>query len=127
MENRSPAVDRFMDGLTHSHKDTIERLRIAILASDPQLSEQVKWNAPSFVVDGVDRVTFRLQPGDRVQLILHRGVKVRADAADFAFADDSGLITWAAPDRGVVTIEPGSGPADADIVDLVTRWIAVPS
>jgi hypothetical protein len=32
-----------------------------------------KWNAPSFRHAGEDRVTFRLQPGDKLQLIFHRG------------------------------------------------------
>ena len=42
-------------------------------------------------------MTFRLRPGDRLQLVLHRGAKVRDDAADFRFEDDSGLLEWAAP------------------------------
>ena len=86
----------------------------------------MKWNAPSFCYDGVDRATFRLQPGDRCQLILHRGAKVRADSADFRFEDPSGLLEWLAPDRAIVTFRD---LADVDarqaaVVDLVNRWMA---
>ena len=52
-----------------------------------------------------DRITFRLQPGDRVQLVFHRGAKVKGNAATFVFEDVSGLIQWASSDRGVVTFE----------------------
>jgi hypothetical protein len=39
--------------------------RTDVLASDDGITEHVKWNAPSFCYAGVDRVTFRLQPGNR--------------------------------------------------------------
>jgi hypothetical protein len=101
----------------------VQRLRMAILASRDGISESIKWNAPNFRFAGEDRVTFRLKPGDRLQLILHRGAKVR-DASGFAFDDDTGLVEWAAPDRGVVTLTPELADArEADIVRLVCRWV----
>jgi hypothetical protein len=121
----SAGVDAFLAQLDHPFKPAIERLRAAILASNPGISEQVKWNAPSFVYDGVDRATFRLQPGDRLELILHRGAKTRDDVAEFRFEDASGLTEWLTPDRAVVRF---SDLADADakqpaVVDLVNRWV----
>ena len=70
-------------------------------------------------------MTFRLQPGDVVQLVLHRGAKVRADSDTYVFDDPGGLVEWVTPDRGVVRLD---GPADtADklpaIVALVRRWV----
>ena len=90
------------------------------------MTERIKWNAPSFCVEGDDRVTFRLQPGDRVELVLHRGVAKRGDVATFAFADPTGWITWAAPDRGVVVLRDA---ADTDaklagVTALVAQWCA---
>src|SRR5919112_2628857 len=99
MTNRSEEVDLLMRRLDHPLKEGIERLRVAILDSNEGITEHVKWNAPSFCYAGVDRVTFRLQPGNRLQLILHRGAKVRDDAADFRFEDPSGLLEWVAADR----------------------------
>ena len=93
-------VDSFMADLDHPLKAGIEQLRAAILASNDGITEHVKWNAPSFRYADVDRVTFRLQPGDRLQLVLHRGAKVRDDAADFRFEDDSGLLDWVAHGPG---------------------------
>ena len=91
MARRSETVDAFMAALQHPLKAGVERLRSASLASNDQISEQVKWNAPSFCYGGVDRATFRLQPGDRLQLILHRGAKTRDDSAEFRFEDTSGV------------------------------------
>jgi hypothetical protein len=67
----------------------------------------------------------RLHPGDRLQLILHRGAKAGADDL-FRFEDPDKLISWAAPDRGVVNF------ADADdlarksdaLRPVLQRWVA---
>ena len=122
----SSDVDRFLAELEHPLKAGVEQLRAAILASDEAITEHVKWNAPSFCYDGVDRVTFRLRPGDRLQLVLHRGAKVRDDAADFRFDDDSGLLDWVAPDRAVVTFRDLDDVASrrSAVADLVRRWVA---
>jgi hypothetical protein len=49
-------------------------------------------------------VTFRLYPENRVQLVFHRGAKVKSDGGDFAFEDDTGLLRWVADDRAVVAL-----------------------
>ena len=48
------------------HKRGVEQLRVAILDSNDDITEHVKWNAPSFRYAGEDRATFRLFPEDRV-------------------------------------------------------------
>ncbi len=129
MPRRQDDVDGFMAALDHPLGDGVQELRAAILASDPGITEVVKWNAPSFRYAGVDRVTFRLQPGDRLQLVLHRGAAVRDDAADFRFEDPSGLLEWVAADRAVISFRDLADvtaklPA---VVDVVRRWVAVSS
>src|SRR3712207_314131 len=104
MPNRSQEVDRFMESLNHPLKEGIEQLRAAILDSNDQITEHIKWNAPSFRYAGEDRVTFRLYPENRVQLVFHRGTKAKSEAGDFAFEDDTGLLRWVADDRAVVAL-----------------------
>jgi len=118
-------VSDYLSALHHSRRSDVVRIRNAIVAAEPELTETIKWNAPNFVFAGEDRVTFRLQPGDRVELVLHRGVRVRADTGSFVFDDPTGLVSWAAPDRGVIAIPPD---ADLDalvpqIVTVVSAWI----
>ncbi len=111
-----------MKGLNHPLKEEIERLRLAILGSNDRITEHTKWKAPSFCYAGEDRVTFRLYPAERAQLIFHRGAKVKGDAADFAFEDDTGLLRWVADDRAVVALRDAEA-RQRDLVELVNRWV----
>lgn len=90
MATGTGAVDRFLAELEHPLQAEIERLRSIILTADPEISERIKWKAPSFCYRGDDRVTMRLHPPTRLQLVFHRGTKVK-DSADFAFGDTTGL------------------------------------
>lgn len=119
-------VDAFMARFEHPRKGEIERLRQGILALDPPISERIKWNAPSFCnASGDDRVTFSLQPGDRVDLILHRGSKRRDDTDSFTFADPTGRVRWAACDRGILSFSDATDLDGrwTDTIDLVGRWM----
>jgi hypothetical protein len=124
MPKAPESVEAFLAKLDHPRKAEIEAVRAIVLGAVPGLTEQVKWNAPSFGPAGEDRVTMRLQPPTKFQLIFHRGAKPR-DPAGFTFPDPAGLLAWAAPDRGVLdlgdlaTIEARR----AAIADLVARWI----
>lgn len=98
------SVDAYLANLDHPLKDGIVALRQTILGAKRDITEQIKWNAPSFCYGGDDRITFRIPPKPKtdVQLIFHRGAKSK-DSANFQFVDPSGLVQWAASDRGVVT------------------------
>jgi hypothetical protein len=111
-----------MEELDHPLKEEIEQLRAAILDSNDRITEHIKWKAPSFCYAGEDRVTFRLYPEDRVQLIFHRGAKAKSDAADFAFDDDTGLLRWVANDRTVVALRDAEARRPA-LVEVVNRWV----
>ena len=104
-------------------------MREIILSAHPGITEQIKWNAPSFCIDGDDRITFRLQPGDRVQLVFHRGARTRDDAATFSFEDGSGLLEWVARDRALVTFRGRDDVTAkrAAFKDLVRRWMIATS
>ncbi len=125
MPNRSQEVDRFMERLNHPLNEGVEQLRTAILDSNDQITEHMKWKAPSFCYAGEDRVTFRLYPENRVQLVFHRGSKVKSDAGDFAFEDDTGLLRWVADDRAVVALRDVKD-AEAKLpglLEFVNRWV----
>ena len=118
-------VSRFIAASTHPRKAEIEELRRAILASNDSVTERIKWNAPSFGYGDTDRVTFRLQPGDRVELIFHRGAKVRADADEFRFEDPTGLLQWASPDRAILAVADAEDlkAKRGEIVRVVNLWL----
>ncbi len=117
-------VGTFLATSAHSRLDEVRALRQALLDGIPGLTERIKWNAPSLGPDGTDRLTFRLQPGDRVELVLHRGAAVRG-ADGFAFDDPDGLIAWSTPDRGVIVVRDAVDLAErtTSIVATCRRWV----
>ena len=119
------AVDAYLDELQHARKAEVAALRLVILSAVPDLVERIKWNAPSFGLGDDDRITMRLHPGDRLQLVLHRGAKAGADDF-FRFEDPDRLIAWAAPDRGVVTFKDADDLASksAALSEALRRWVA---
>lgn len=124
LANRSAEVDAFMHTLAHPLTESVQNIRLGILASDARVTEHIKWKAPSFCRDNDDRVTFQLRHPQRIQLIFHRGAKVK-DIAGFTFADTSGLIQWAATDRGIVTFAIAEDVAARkdDLLSLILRWM----
>lgn len=120
----SAEVDRFMQTLDHTRKEEIERVRRIILDADERITEQIKWKAPSFCFQGDDRVTLRLQPQNRLQLIFHRGAKVK-DSTNFVFDDSTGLLQWITPDRASITFRSLQEIAEreAALKKVVAQWM----
>lgn len=117
-------VDEFMGLLDHPLKGVVVAIRQLILDSNPAISEQIKWNAPSFCINGDDRVTFNLRPQDKVQLIFHHGAKPK-DTTGFVFEDHTGILKWQAPDRAIATFTSTHefGERASDFEALVQRWM----
>lgn len=124
MSKDTEKVDQFLRELQHSRKDEVMRVRSIILAADPEITEKIKWNAPSFSYKGEDRITFRLQPGDRVQLVFHRGAKA-GENEGFSFDEDSGLLEWITHERAVVTIrdQEDLDEIEGRLIEVVRRWV----
>ncbi|WP_168223477.1 DUF1801 domain-containing protein [Pseudarthrobacter sp. NIBRBAC000502772] len=118
-------VDSFLESLDHPLKPVIERLRLAVLDADDAITERIKWKAPSFCFESVDRVTFNLRPLHHVQLIFHRGAKALEDDFPFDASKWSGLLEMIGRDRGQV-IFPSAEAAEArqeEFVALVREWV----
>jgi hypothetical protein len=121
---KGPTVEAWLAAQAPDIRSAVERLRVMVLDAGDGVTEHIKWNGPSFCIDGDDRITVGLAPKGGVRAILHRGVKVK-DASGFVFPDDSGLIQWAAPDRGVVTFIDEAAIADSAkaFADICRRWL----
>jgi hypothetical protein len=122
--NQNETVTDFLEDLDHPMKAGIMQLREAILAANDQITEHIKWKAPSFRYGGDDRVTFNLRPRDRIMLVFHRGAKKRPDDG-FDVTDPTGLLTWAAPDRATLTLHSLDEVRahQEEIVKLVNAWM----
>lgn len=124
MAKKGPTVEAFMQALDHPLKPLIARVRAIVLGSNGEITEQIKWNAPSFCYGGDDRVTLRLHPPQQLQLIFHRGAKVR-ESDRFSFVDNSGLLQWITTDRATVTLRSleEAEAHEAALAQLVDRWM----
>ncbi|MBQ0945143.1 DUF1801 domain-containing protein [Ideonella sp. 4Y16] len=117
-------VDAFLASLAHPHKEGIELLRQAILAVDSRITEDVKWNAPSFAL--ADHfATFKLHPPATLQLVLHTGARRQASPRRFALSGAEPFIKWAAPDRCVITLANTASAREhtALVANLVRQWL----
>ncbi len=63
-------VDAFMEKLEHPLKEEIEAVRKIIKGND-NISERIKWNAPSYHTFGQDFVTFNPRALEHVHLVFH--------------------------------------------------------
>ena len=119
------AVESWLSGLGLQNRQGIERLRALVQSAAPELTETIKWNAPSFADGDQDRVTLGVERKGGWRVVLHRGVATQ-DAAGFVFDDPRKTAKWPAKDRGVVTVAdlPALEAQAADLEDLVRRWVA---
>ncbi len=117
-------VDLFLKELKHPLIKEINDIRFLILGADKNISEHIKWNAPSYCYKGEDRITFRFNKKDSIELIFHRGAKVK-DSRNFVFEDRSELINWITKDRGTVIFQNRNDIAvkKKDFVKIVKRWM----
>lgn len=113
----TPSVDGLLETLEHPHLDAIRRIRALVLGLDPAITEEVKWNAPSFTIGGENFLTFHLRAKTGVMLILHLGSKKRAKAPDRSkLTDPTGLVIWLADDRAQIVF--------ADLADVEAKRTA---
>jgi hypothetical protein len=124
-----PSVADLVGALDDQTREQVQLLRDIIGSLDAELSEHVKWNAPSYVLDGEDRITMNLRNKEGVvKLVLHMGATRPEDKKGApVLTDDEGLVEWASDIRGLITF------ADADDIRakepgvrrVLTGWLAI--
>lgn len=120
-----PGVTDFLRALKHPLKKEIETLRHVMLGLSPAVGEGVKWNAPSYRATDYF-ATVNLRSVDRVQLVFHRGAKVKDNTTDgLEIADPAGLIKWLAKERCLVTLGAGAEfeANRAPFAAIVRAWL----
>jgi uncharacterized protein YdhG (YjbR/CyaY superfamily) len=68
--DENDAVENYMRDLKHPLKDAIELTRKIIKSADKNISERIKWNAPSYYYQK-DLVTFNPRNQKLVHLVFH--------------------------------------------------------
>ena len=64
-------VEEFRDKLDHPFKAEVQMMREMIKNVNKDITEQIKWNAPSFSYKGESLVTFNLWEKQKIHLVFH--------------------------------------------------------
>jgi hypothetical protein len=110
-------VNAQMKQLDHPFKSEVEAVRKIIKSVSPDITEQWKWNAPSFSYKGY-LVTFNLWEKKRVHLVFHNGAILN---------DQENFLQGNYPDRRMVYFENKKDIKEKQpILEKVIReWIAI--
>jgi len=127
MERQNIDVTKFLDEQDHPYRNEIEQLRLIILGTNNKLTENIKWNGPNYSFASEDRITMRIQPPRQVQLIFHRGAKVKEQPKDKLIREDFGILTWKGNDRAIATFKNMQEIENSKTIltKIVTEWINV--
>ena len=120
-------VDDFLANLTHPAKPLILELRRLILAADPAITEEIKWNAPSFRTTD-NFATFQLRAKKGILLVLHVGSRPQTAAHPRDTLPPTPLpLDWRAHDRAVLTLldlDDLARHRDA-LTTLIQNWLQI--
>ncbi len=118
-------VSLFLDTLNHPLRNEIDSLRSIIIQANGELEENIKWNSPNYGFGNEDRITVRVQPLKKIQLIFHRGAKKLEQPSDRLIQDKSTLLQWKENDRAVVTFKNATEIeyASSDLSAIINKWI----
>ena len=124
-------VEEFLADLSEEKMAQVNLLRTLILEAKPTLDEHIKWNAPSYVLDGEDRITFNLiNKQGVVNLVIHMGATRKENKKGAPILkDESGLIAWSSDIRGMLTftkIEDITSNETA-LKKIIQDWLSIPS
>lgn len=121
MATKFSTVEQYLAAQPADRLAEVEALRAAVMNAAPGITEIIKWNSPSYVWRGEDRLTINVGRGPAV-LVLHRGVSEAEDksAASTFAGDPLGLLTWHSDIRASL---PASATKD-DAVAVIRAWLA---
>ncbi len=118
-----------MEALDPEQRAQVEDYRSVIRRACPSAIETIKWNAPSYALDGEHRVTFNVvNRARRVQLVLHLGVGRReTKGAPPVMVDPFELVEWISDIRGVLgfTTRAELAAHEGEVEQILRAWFAV--
>ena len=130
MEHLSAEVSEYISNLVHPLKGVVEDIRQAILATDPEISEQIKWNSPAFYYTGEmapfdpkeykrDIIVFHLRKKDQVLLVFPTGAKINDTTGilEGKFTDGRKMVT-------IKSVEEFKAKKNA-LQQVIKQWLSL--
>ena len=118
-------VTKFLDDMNHPLRTLIELMRRVIMSTGVGLSEGIKWNGPNYSLNGEDRITLKLYPPKQIQMIFHRGAKVKEQPKERLIKDEYSILTWKENDRAIAAFKSIEEFEQNrwQVKEVVTKWI----
>ena len=127
--NKYKTVEEYLNDLDTDKRAQVEALEKIILNTHAELTEHIKWNAPSYVLDGEDRITFNTYNKEGVvKLVLHMGATRKEDKkAGPIMADPTGLVTWNSDIRGMLSFNNLQEITNKEkqVADIIKSWLEI--
>lgn len=122
-------IDEFMNSLDSDKRMQITVLRQVIVSVDPAIREHIKWNAPSYVLDGEDRVTFNVMNKEGVvKLVLHMGATRKENKTDSpVLVEENEIIEWNSDIRGTISFKSMEDVTSnkAALSLILKKWLTI--
>lgn len=122
-------IETFLDSLEPNKKEIVEFARQIILETNSHLQENIKWNAPNYNLNWIDRITFNIFGKDNVvKIVLHFGTSIKEDKTKKAvYEKHSNLIVWASNIRGYIKIESLDFIKNnsLELKEIFTDWLKI--
>ena len=71
-------VDTWMQAYDNPQKTLVDAVRHVILATDPRITEAIKWQAPTFIYKG-NIASFFPKARKHASLMFHKGATIKGD------------------------------------------------
>ncbi len=113
---RNPAVDAWFETYDNPQADLVQQVRTAILDASPDVTEAVKWQAPTFVYRG-NIASFYPKSRSHVSLMFHQGASL---------PDPTGILEGTGDVSRVAKFLDGDDLAakSGALQDLIRAWVA---
>ena len=114
-------VDQFMAELDHPFKAEVQMLRETIKSVDKGITEQIKWNAPTFSYKGEYLVTFNLWEKKKIHLVFHNPMisKVKSKLLEGDY--DHRRMAYFSDKKDIQAKRPALEKALKDLIKLQNR------
>jgi len=111
-------VNEFMEQLDHPLKDEVQLIRAIIMNVNKDITEQIKWKAPSFSYQGEYLVTFNLRDRQKIHLVFHNPevAKVKSKLLEGTYEDRR--MAYFADENDIKAKKPELEKALKDLIKL---------
>ncbi|MCI0610406.1 MAG: DUF1801 domain-containing protein [Anaerolineae bacterium] len=120
-EESVSAVEKFMKNLDHPFKAEVEVVREIIKKVNKNITEEIKWNAPTFSYMGEYLVTFNLWEKKKIHLVFHNPMisKVKSKLLDGDY--DHKRMAYFSDKKDIQAKKPALEKALKDLIKLQNK------